>query len=172
MSGLYLGTDPGTSRFAATLLERTHDAKPWRYIDGGDVKWLKETKTRPADTLEARLKRIVELLEQLGCYNLALVSYEQQLRGKFMGAKFNSSNYGLWETVGFAKSLAIRKGAPYVCVDSKSVKKLVTTHGFAGKGAVANAVRVLVSNLPEKMSEHLSDACAIAIAGSYTEVKR
>lgn len=154
-----LSIDPGTSRFAASLIARVDGPKPWHFVKGETItRDRKATKDR-----EARMGAIIDLIEDLGALGPQVVVYEVQSTG---WGGYSSRNHGVHETIGMARSLARRKRVPFVLVQPTTVKRFVAQHGHADKDSVAAAVRVLCSGLPDKMSEHLSDAIAIGICGA------
>lgn len=165
---IVVGVDPGLRACGIAVLFRADGAlsDPWRALLATTVR------TEAAESLHDRLRSIWQTLAAAIGKNFSLIIACEEQTGAAEGARragvTNADAVLVQQVVGLVRAAAfIRPDAVFVEVTPAEAKRVL--HGIsrtAGKAQVQRAVRAVVRDCPETMSEHASDAVAIAVAGA------
>jgi crossover junction endodeoxyribonuclease RuvC len=148
---IVLGIDPGLANTGYGVVAR--EGGRLRALDGGVIETAADLAT------ELRLAqvaiRVREVLDEHECDAVAL----EQL---YFGQNAHSA-FAVGQARGVVMSSAGEKGIPCFSYTPQQVKSAVCGSGRAGKAQVARMVQALLS-LPETaVSDHASDALAVAV---------
>lgn len=165
-----IGVDPGLANLGLAVIVRGKQSGTWRNVH------LETLSTNSKFPLDARLKLIANYMSEIVIFLTGIkpeeVSFavEEQagaLEGRRREGRTNADALLVQQAVGVIRTVAWRFGISVTEVSPQEAKRLLPgIKGNATKAQVQRAVRALVSNLPEKMSEHASDALAIAVVGA------
>ena len=168
-----IGLDPGLAACGLAVLCRADSTNgPWKA-------WIAVTlRTKPPEPLGARLRVIYEKVESamqevvrqgtlMTNVSFAIEDQTGVSEGKRREGKTNADALLVHQVVGALRAVAWNAGVTPIDVSPQEAKRLLSgMKGTADKNQLRRAVRALVSGCPKVMSQHASDAVAIALAGA------
>jgi len=148
---IVLGIDPGLANTGYGVVAR--EGARLKALDGGVIQ------TRAGITIEQRLatiaQRVREILAEHDCDAMAL----EEL---YFGANAQSA-FAVGHARGVTMLTAGEQGIPCFSYTPQKVKSAVCGHGRAAKDQVARMVQTLLALPAAPMSDHASDALAVAL---------
>jgi Holliday junction resolvasome RuvABC endonuclease subunit len=167
---IVIGIDPGLASLGLALIERGV-REPWRLLFSQTVR------TSPGLDLHSRMREGYAALQALPVEPFrgakpheVIVACEDQagvLEGKRRAGETNASAMLVQQVVGMARVKAFGLGVKFVEVTPAQAKAVLSgIPRTASKAQVQRAVRAVVRDCPKVMSEHASDAIAVALAGA------
>jgi Holliday junction resolvasome RuvABC endonuclease subunit len=158
------GTDPGSRHCGQALLCRNEHG--W---------WLDSHSSivpRKGESASDRMTRILRGYNLLTCH-VHCFCFELQTGGSIGGqaaGKWQAGNLSVHEVVGAIKMAALERRVPCLGLATSSIVKAVTGSGVIRGGVnyevLERVLRLQVKGIPERVSEHVLMACAVAIAGA------
>jgi Holliday junction resolvasome RuvABC endonuclease subunit len=169
MIRLVLGIDPGIAACGIALIE--HDVQqPWR------LKHVQTVRTKAVALLNDRMREVYAAMKALlrepvvrGTGGVVVACEEQTgvQEGKRRSGETSASATLVQQVVGMARAATFSAGLQFVEPTPAQVKAVLPgIPRTASKAQVQRAVRAIVRDCPEVMSEHESDAIAVALAGA------
>jgi Holliday junction resolvasome RuvABC endonuclease subunit len=165
---IVIGIDPGVRACGlAVLCREDGTSDPWRAWSANTVR------TTTKEPLHERLRRLwTAILSGTGNHAETLVIAVEEQTGAAEGARragaTNADALLVQQVVGLARAAAyMHSGATFVEVTPAEAKRVLNGMTMtASKAQVQRAIRSVVRDCPGMMSEHASDAVAIALAGA------
>lgn len=147
----YLGIDPGLATTGYGVIET--DGRGHRYIVAGTIR------TSSSHTQSARLLKIFRHVQEL----LLKYAPEAIIMEELFFARNTTSAFYVAQAMGVVSLAAAMEDIPVYTYAPQMVKQAIVGHGRADKAEIQRFLRLLL-NLPDtKMSDHASDALAIAL---------
>lgn len=164
---IVLGVDPGVRACGVAILERE---------DIGSISWRARSvltvRTYPKESLHDRLRRIWLVMRcstgMLGSFVVAIEEQTGAAEGARRAGATNADAVLVQQVVGLARAIAFTEShSTFIEVTPAEAKRVLNGMTMtASKAQVQRAIRAVVSGCPAVMSEHASDAVAIALAGA------
>jgi Holliday junction resolvasome RuvABC endonuclease subunit len=165
-----VGVDPGYAACGIAIIERG-ERSPWRAVHVQTVRTpaTLELHSRMHEIWHAMATLPIEAFQGVKPYD-AVVACENQsgvLEGKRRSGETSASAALVQQVVGMVRIKAFNLGVKFIEVTPAQAKAvLLGIPRTANKAQVQRAVRALVRDCPKVMSEHASDAIAVALAGA------
>jgi Holliday junction resolvasome RuvABC endonuclease subunit len=168
---LSIGIDPGLAACGVAIIYHHDGQQPWRLI------WLETMRTRSSDRPNERMACIHwklraiprSVFQGIGIDELVVACEDQTgvQEGKRRTGQTNASGMLVQQVVGLVRAFAFNEGFSFYEPTPVQVKAVLAgIPRTASKAQVQRAVRALVRDCPKVMSEHASDAIAVALAGA------
>jgi crossover junction endodeoxyribonuclease RuvC len=156
---IVIGVDPGVASCGLALVDVT--ARGYRCIRAVTVRTSADL--RPAD----RSRQIVDAMLELGTPDAYAVEEQAGASvGHFQRRTTNAAASRARDVMGAIDGVAAVRGVKLVRVSPQRAKAAVGAARGRDKASVKSAVRALVADVPGRVSQHASDAIAIAVAGA------
>jgi Holliday junction resolvasome RuvABC endonuclease subunit len=161
---IILGVDPGLAATGLCLLEQT--ALGWSCLRARTVRT--DAGLPAYERVRMVLVAVHDWVHRLsGAWPDNIMAVEDPfavMAGQIrLGASRSANTLHTLTIVGGLVEMAWGHGTEFVPIAPRTAKAAVCT-GKAQKGQVAACVRALVRDMPERFSEHVADAAAVAIA--------
>jgi Holliday junction resolvasome RuvABC endonuclease subunit len=165
-----VGIDPGLAACGLAIVTKEIQ-KPWRAVH------VKTVRTPATLDLHSRMHELwhamstlpMEAFQGIKPHEAILACEDQSgvLEGKRRSGETNASASFVQQVVGMVRVWAFNLGVKFVQPTPAQTKAVLAgIPRTASKAQVQRAVRAVVRDCPKVMSEHASDAVAVALAGA------